>query len=481
MKNFLIKVVILSLLVNVLPISLVMAASELPYQTSIITEEVTAPWDYQIVSKLYQINYNNPEELKGKTYTVEIPYEVASNGYKAALYFDKNKKVWRPLPTTDNPQTKKVKIQVPFSSVRLAVFANSDILTVGTASWYKFKGGLFAASPDFAKGSVLRVYNLANGKFVDVTVNDYGPNRTLHPDRVVDLDKVAFNKIASTRDGVIKIRIEVRKAVGQNLSADLAPATQPVINSKSAIIFSEKDGKILWEKDSKKVSPLASLTKLVAAKVFLDTKPTLNKVVAYSKQDEDYNYLYCKPGESAKLKVKDGETMKIEDLLYSALVGSANNAVESLVRVSGLTREDFIAKMNENVTSWGATSTFFEEPTGLSPKNVSSPYDYAIIIKEVYNNPLIKKISTVTSYSFSTISTKIKHTLTNTNKLLQYNKLNIIGSKTGYLDEAGYCLMTRVGTKNGNLIVVNFSSNSKVNSFSDNEKLIHYGERLLNN
>jgi D-alanyl-D-alanine carboxypeptidase len=481
MKNFLIKVVILSLLVNVLPVSLVMAASELPYQSSIITEEVTAPWDYQIVSKLYQINYNNPEELKGKTYTVEIPYEVASNGYKAALYFDKNKKVWRPLPTTDNPQTKKVKIQVPFSSVRLAVFANSDILTVGTASWYKFKGGLFAASPDFAKGSVLRVYNLANGKFVDVTVNDYGPNRTLHPDRVVDLDKVAFNKIASTRDGVIKIRIEVRKAVGQNLSADLAPATQPVINSKSAIIFSEKDGKILWEKDSKKVSPLASLTKLVAAKVFLDTKPTLNKVVAYSKQDEDYNYLYCKPGESAKLKVKDGETMKIEDLLYSALVGSANNAVESLVRVSGLTREDFIAKMNENVKSWGATSTFFEEPTGLSPKNVSSPYDYAIIIKEVYNNPLIKKISTVTSYSFSTISTKIKHTLTNTNKLLQYNKLNIIGSKTGYLDEAGYCLMTRVGTKNGNLIVVNFSSNSKVNSFSDNEKLIHYGERLLNN
>jgi D-alanyl-D-alanine carboxypeptidase len=479
MKNFLIKVIIFSLLVNVLPVSLVNAASELPYQSSIISEEIKAPWDYQAVSKLYQISYNTPESLKGKPYTVEIPYEVTSDNYKTALYFDKNKGAWRPLPTTDNPQTKKVKVQVPFSSVRLAIFANSNILTVGTASWYKFKGGLFAASPDFAKGSILRVYNLANGKFVDVTVNDYGPNRTLHPDRVVDLDKVAFNKIASTRDGVIKIKIEVRKAVGQNLSADLIPATEPVISSKSAIILSEKDGQILWEKDSKKVSPLASLTKLVAAKVFLDTKPTLNKVVAYSKQDEDYNYQYCKPGESAKLKVKDGETMKIEDLLYSALVGSANNAVESLVRVSGLTREDFIARMNENVKLWGATSTFFEEPTGLSPKNVSSPYDYAIIIKEVYNNPLIKKISTVTSYSFSTISTKIKHTLTNTNKLLQYNKLNIIGSKTGYLDEAGYCLMTRVGTKNGNLIVVNFSSNSKANSFSDNEKLIHYGERLL--
>lgn len=479
MKKYLIKIIILTLLINILPVSFATAASELPYQANIIAEEIKTPWDYQAISKLYQVNFNNPEDLKGQTYTVEIPYEVTSNNYKTALYFDKNKNVWRPLPTKDNPLTKKVKIQVPFTSVRLAVFANPGILTVGRASWYKYKGGLFAASPDFAKGSILRVYNLANGKFVDVTVNDYGPNRTLHPDRVVDLDKIAFNKIASSRDGTIKIRIEVIKAVGRNLSANLVAATEPVINSKSAIIFSEKDGLVLWEKNSKQVSPLASLTKLVAAKVFLDTKPTLNKVVAYSKQDEDYNYQYCKPGESAKLKVSNGETMKIEDLLYSALVGSANNAVESLVRVSGLSREEFISKMNENVKLWGATSTSFVEPTGLSKDNVSSPYDYAIIIKEIYNNPLIKKISTTASYSFSTISKKIKHTLTNTNELLKYNKLNIIGSKTGYLEEAGYCLMTRVGTKNGNLIIVNFNSNSKANSFSDNEKLISYGERLL--
>lgn len=359
MNKTITKILIISLLLNIFTIFPVQAAVNLPYEAIVSSEEIKAPWDYQEISPLYQINYNNPEELEGKPYSVELSYNSTNNNYKTALYFDKIKNVWRPLPTVDNPAAKKVKVQVPFSSVRVAVFANADILTVGRASWYSYKKGLYAASPDFAKGSILRVYNLANGKHVDVTINDYGPNRALHPDRVVDLDKVAFNKIASSRDGMINVRIEVIKAVGKNLQNNLVPATEPIISAKSAVIISEIDGKVLWEKNSNNISPLASLTKLVAAKVFLDTKPTLNRVVAYSKQDENYNYQYCKPGESARLKVSDGETMKIEDLLYSALVGSANNAVESLVRVSGLSRPDFIAKMNESAKLWGATSTFF--------------------------------------------------------------------------------------------------------------------------
>jgi len=227
------------------------------------------------------------------------------------------------------------------------------------------------------------------------------------------------------------------------------------------------------------VSPLASLTKLVAIRTFLDTKPTLNKIVSYKLQDEKYNYEYCKPWESAKLKVSDGETMTIENLIYSALVGSANNAVETLVRVSGLERNKFIAKMNELVKNFGAQNTKFIEPTGLSPDNVSSPYDYGIISKEIFSNPLIQKISTTSRYEFKTINTKKLHKLTNTNQLLKSVALPIIGSKTGYLEEAGYCLMTRVKAPGENLIVVNFNSQSKAESFSDNEQLIRYGLKLL--
>lgn len=453
--------------------------SKTPITAIALKDKIASPYDYEALTPLYEISVDSKKIAKGKTFSLDIYYTKTDNNYKKVFYFDSKKNVWRPLPTIDNPKAKKVTAQIPFTYVRLAVFSNNNILTVGKTGWYNYKKGLFAASPDFAKGSILRVYNLDNGKFVDVTINDYGPERNTHPDRVVDLDKVAFKKIAATSAGTINIRIEVLKAVGLNLNQDLAPALEPNLSAWSAVVVREADGRILWEKNGEKVTPLASLTKIIAAQVFLDTKPTLSKVVTYKKQDEDYNYKYCKPGESAKLQVKDGETMTLSDLLYAALVGSANNAVESLVRNSGLTRDEFIAKMNSKVKEWGAKSTSFVEPTGLSEKNVSSPADYAIITEEAYTDPLIKKISTTYKYTFSTINTKKKHTLTNTNKIIASNKYNIIGSKTGYLNEAGYCLMTRIKSKYGNLIAVNFGSTSKANNFADNEKLLNYGLRLL--
>lgn len=459
----------------------VLPSSKLPISVESLQDEIIAPWDYEAITPLYQINLDPSKLAKGKTYSVEIPYSGKNNNYKKVFYFDKGKGIWRPLPTKDDPQNNKVRVELPFTFVRLAVFASQDILTVGKASWYAHKGGMFTASPDFAKGSVLRVYNLDNGKFVDVTVNDYGPERKLHPDRVVDLDKVAFNKIASTKSGVINVKIEVLKAVGQNLNQDLAPATEPKVSAWSAVILDESSGEVLWGKNETKVTPLASLTKIVTAYVFLSTNPTLSNQITYSVQDENYNYKYCKPHESSRLKVKDGETMTLENALYAMLVGSANNSAETLVRNSDLTREQFIARMNETVAAWGATSTLFIEPSGLSPDNVSSPLDYAIITKEAFKNPLLKKISTTYKYSFSTINTKEKHNLTNTNQLISANKYNIIGSKTGYLHESLYCLMTKVQVNGKNLIVVNFGSSNKNNNFIDNETLIKYGERLLKN
>ena len=75
----------------------------------------------------------------------------------------------------------------------------------GNASWYSYRGGLFAASTEFKKGSVLRVINPVNNKYVDVVVNDYGPNRRKHPYRIIDLDKMAFKQIAQLKSGVINI------------------------------------------------------------------------------------------------------------------------------------------------------------------------------------------------------------------------------------------------------------------------------------
>ena len=441
------------------------------------------PWEWKTLTPAYEYAFVTPGFYDpSRPLRIKISYPEKNNYLKQIFSFDKSSNTWRPLLTTDNPQERYVTATTDSISGRLIVLYSPDTLTVGAASWYKYKNGLFTASPDFAKGTVLRVYNLANGKSVDVVVNDFGPERDKHPDRVVDLDYVAFSKIASPGAGLISVRIETLKTVVPAVKqATLQETSDLNITASSAVIVMEKDGRVLWGKNETDSAPLASLTKLVAVKIFLDTNPDMKQVATYKYQDEKYNYAYCKPWESARLKVKEGETLTINDLVYSALVGSANNAVESLVRVSGLSRDKFIAQMNSAVAAWGATGTFFVEPTGLSPKNVSSPLDYAIITKEVFANALIRNISTAPKYTFKTVNTKKSHTLTNTNQLLKLGAYSIIGSKTGYLDEAGYCLMTRVQTSSGNLIAINFGSKNKTANFADNEQLIRYGLHLLKN
>lgn len=456
-------------------------------KTAAISDRSYLPLDWQTISPVYNYFIDSAGFYDpSRPMTIKLSYDQASNDKKSVFAFDWASRRWLPLTTLDNTAERYVTVSTKSTMDRLVLMSQPGVMASGQASWYKYKNGLFAASPDYTKGSTLRVHNIANGKYVDVTVNDYGPDRAVHPERVIDLDRVAFSRIASPSEGVISVRVEPLKATliskpASNKPVDKLPTSLvvPTVTASSAVLVRESDGQVLWGKNEKQAAPLASLTKLVAAKVFLDTVPDLEKVVAYQYQDEAYNYEHVKPYESARLRVEEGETMKVKDFLYSALVGSANNAVESLVRVSGLSRDNFIARMNSVVKSWGANDTKFIEPSGLAPQNVSSPFDYAIIAKEVLSDPLLAKISTTATYNFTTINTEKSHRLTNTNQLLKNNTYSISGSKTGYLDEAGYCLMTRVATPQGNLIVVNFGSPSKAASFSDNETLIKYGQALI--
>ena len=355
-------------------------------------------------------------------------------------------------------------------------------MTEGKASWYRYKNGLFAASPDYPKGSVLKVTNLSNGKIIEVTVNDFGPERNIHPDRVIDLDFVAFSALASTGAGIIDVKVEPISITGSNFKVedklvlvDTTASVSPDISALAAIVIRESDGKVLYEKNSAQVMPIASLTKLVFAKVFLDLKPDFNKVVTYQQADSDYNHKYVTPGQEARLRVADGDTLTISDLFYASIIGSANNTVETLVRNSGISRDEFIKRMNDYAKNLGATNTKFIEPTGLSPENVSSPYDYAIIAKEIFSDEKLKNISAKANYSFTTLNFKKVFNLKNTNHLLATSSYAIIGSKTGYLDESGYCLITEVENKNEKFIIINLNSATRDLSFQVNEELIKFG------
>lgn len=457
-------------------------AEDTPVEVVALNEPMPQPWKVDRISPVYQFEFKNKAAYDNhKPFYIQLDYDVLGDRFKQVFYFDKNFDSWRPLPTVDYPAEGFVRSLIHLPFARIAVFSYPDVMGSGQASWYAYKPGNFAASPDFPKDSRLRVKNLENGKFVDIVVNDYGPDRYLHPDRVIDLEKNAFAAIASLGEGTVKVAIEPLYIAPDNSGRILGVASdgvteEPKIALKAAVIINEASGSVLWQKNPTSTLPLASLTKLVAVKTFLDTKPSLNQVVAYSEQDAQYNYQYCKPWESAKLNIADGETLTIEDLIYVSLVGSANNTIESLVRVSGLSRANFIEKMNETVRSYGAEATTFYEPTGLDPQNVSSPLDYAIITKEVLKHPLIEKASTMAQYKFATVSHGVSHTIRNTNSIIRTNKYTVNGSKTGYLDEAGYCLMTRVKAGvDSNIIVVTFGADTRTQSFNETEDLIRYG------
>ncbi len=447
-----------------------------------IQDDMKSPWNMERISKIYQFEFLNKNAYDDhKPFYIQFAYNEENDNHKQVFFYDKNYNTWRPLPTRDFPDEKFVRSLIHLPFARIAVFSNSDIMTVGKASWYAYKGGDFAASPDFPKKSKLRVYNLENNKFVDIEVNDYGPDRSIHPDRAIDLDKVAFSRIASIGAGIIDVKIEplyVAPEDGKVLGVSKeGVGAEPKIDSKSAIVVDSQSGDILFSKNAEEKRSIASLTKLVAVKVFFDTKPDLKKVVAYSKKDEEYNYEYCSVWESSRVRLKEGDQLTLEDLVYSSLVGSANNAVETLVRASSLSRDVFIRNMNSYAKNLDLDSTKFVEPTGLSTQNVSSASDYAIIMKDIMNHPIIKKISSTFEYKFTTVNTDIPHRIRNTNKLLRYND-RIVGSKTGYLNESGYCLATEYNTENGAVFVILLGASTRSDSFYEIEDLFKFANTL---
>ncbi len=462
-------------------------ASATPVELLMLDEEMDMPWNMDRLSKVYQFEFKNKKAYDNhKPYYIQMSYDNDSNEYKKVFFFDKNYNTWRPLPTKDFPDEKFVRSLIHLPFARIAVFSFPDTMIAGKASWYGYKGGLFTASPDYPKGSRLRVHNKDNGKFVDVVVNDYGPDRIIHPDRPIDLDKIAFARIADLSDGVANVFIEpliILKGTDDLLLGipERGMGAKPTAKVRSAIIIDNESGETIYTKEATTTLPLASLTKIVAVYTFLQENIDLQKIVKYKASDAEYNYEYCRPWESAKLTVPDGEEMTVEDLVYTSLIGSANNTIETLVRVSGLNRENFIQNMNDIAKSFGASSTKFVEPTGLSPENVTSTKDYAFIIKNVLKNKYLADVSVTPEYKFTTITNKIDKRIRNTDKIIKTNKFNIIGSKTGYLDEALYCLMTKVQVdSNNSIIVVTLGAESRDDSFRETEKLIQYGIKQTN-
>lgn len=210
-------------------------------------------------------------------------------------------------------------------------------------------------------------------------------------------------------------------------------STAPIDESKiaSAVLIDAQSGEVLYAYAPDKVWPAASITKLMTSHVFASTptKWTMNGTI--TKVDEVGG---------GRLQVPSGSVMTLRDVLYSALIGSANNAAEAMGRMFDKKGKDaFVLKMNERTRALGLIQSQYFDTSGMNEKNTISAYDTAIMIKETAEEPESAKAMSLATYSFTVKKPVIKKTIKSTNDLLfSQNDLVITGGKTGFINEAKY-------------------------------------------
>jgi len=238
------------------------------------------------------------------------------------------------------------------------------------------------------------------------------------------------------------------------------------LKSQVGIVKDLDSGKILYAKNSDDKRPIASLTKLMTALVFLEEKVPWGKKMTIKASENVIG---------GKLRVMPNEEVTVKDLFYASLVGSANNATIALVRSTGLPSPKFVARMNAKAKKMGMENTHFVDVTGLDPRNISTAFDLTKLVFFAFKNEEIQKASSAKEYVFYTLNTKKLHRLINTNQLLRKNLLNIIGGKTGYLDESGYNLIVAAKGENGvKIATVVLGSKSKKQIFQEVKDLTNW-------
>ncbi|HVY67495.1 MAG TPA: serine hydrolase [Patescibacteria group bacterium] len=224
------------------------------------------------------------------------------------------------------------------------------------------------------------------------------------------------------------------------------------INARSYIVQDAATGQVLVDSNADLAWPPASLTKLVTALVVLDTKPNLSKSVAMTQADQTAGG--CSVG-GACIKTVAGVKFTVDGLFHAMLMPSANNAANALARSTGLSAAAFAARMNQKAAQLGAVNSRFNEPTGMDPTNQITAADYTKIVAAAFANQYLRDIAGLNSYALkSTNNSKYNQTIKNTDKLLADSDVQVLGAKTGYLDESQYNFASLVKDAFGNQLAV---------------------------
>ncbi len=212
---------------------------------------------------------------------------------------------------------------------------------------------------------------------------------------------------------------------------------EPDIDAYSAVIMDVNTQRVLWQKNPDQVVPIASITKLMTALVFLDNLPGagLEHVHTFAPEEDT-------PG-GKELNLDYGQQLRAFDLLRTALVASDNDTALALAHATELPQSTFVELMNRKAQSLGMTHAYFADPTGLSQHNTATPLEVAKMAREAFSKEAIRVPAGMTQHSEETVDGGQLVRVNTTNKLLYDEEVDIVAGKTGFTYEAGYCLVVQ--------------------------------------
>ena len=234
------------------------------------------------------------------------------------------------------------------------------------------------------------------------------------------------------------------------------------LKSGVALVLDQDTNEVLFSKNSQAVLPIASLTKLMTAVVVTEAKLPLDETLTVTQDDVDTE-------KHSRSRLKVGTQLTRGEMLHLALMSSENRAAHALGRHYPGGLDAFVEAMNHKAQELGMTDTKYVEPTGLSSRNQSSARDLATLVKAAHNHQIIRELSTSPEYQVAIGNRQMQ--FRNTNMLVRNPTWDIGLQKTGYISEAGRCLVMQAQMAGRKLIMVFLDSAGSRSRIGDAERV----------
>lgn len=244
----------------------------------------------------------------------------------------------------------------------------------------------------------------------------------------------------------------------------------PHLRSEEALVLDTETSKVLYARRADVPQPIASISKLLTALVVVEARQPLDEVLEVTRED-------CALGRGAYSRLRVGARLTRADLLHLALMASENRAAHALARNFPGGEPAFVRAMNAKAQELGMTTARFVEPTGLSSDNVASPEDLSKLVAAASRVPIIREYSTDSRYTVRIGRREVD--FRTTDSLVRNPGWKIIVQKTGYINEAGRCLVMRAEIDGHNVVIVLLHSYGKYTRVADARRVRKWMEAQL--